>query len=143
MEFQYYYMVTLRSINRVRYVTDDELTTSLWCAILHNYSKVDLNFVDITFELDPKWKQLHAHAIIGTDTKLVYRRSLTSYRGIRIYYKEIGNLSGACRYIHKNSGQCHLVINRFGHESYFFINNGEVAPSPPLGGTRNDGYKKI
>ncbi len=119
MEFQYYYMVTLRSINRTRYVTDDELTTALWCAILHRYPGVNLEYVDCTYELDPKWKQLHAHAIIGTDTKLVYRRSLTSFRGIRIYYKEIGSLPGAKRYIHKNDGQCHLVINQYGHQSYF------------------------
>jgi len=64
------------------------------------------------YELDPTYKQLHAH---GLATVPYIFQWITSIDGFRIYYRKVtpSTIPTCIRYIHKNWDQCHTVINDF------------------------------
>ncbi len=120
---EYYYMITIRAHQVKRHIPEKELIKIL-TFILND----DLHYYDHDVELDPKYKQLHLHAILWSSKKLIYKDRPTSKWGFRIYYKQIGSLPGAVSYLHKNEFQCHKQINECpSPEGY---RRGQNVPSP-------------
>ncbi len=82
-----YYFLTIRAHKVHQKVTCCELSHVI------NHVKwmlagKSMTIVNVCYEVDPTYKQLHAHAIVRTTHYLDYR-GLISYAGYRIYYQPL------------------------------------------------------
>ncbi len=130
---QYYYMVTICK-HQVKDWVDEKQLSAVFRRICNTHP-FDLHIVDYDTEIDPIYKQLHAHAVVHSPIPIIYKNMITSYNGFRIYYKEVGSLPGALSYLHKNEFEGHKIINTFNDPnnlSSLRRDRGREGLAPPL-----------
>ncbi len=100
------YMVTIRKSQVLDHVTMDMLDrifNTIVSPLVHSIICFD-------YELDPKYKQLHLHALC----QLNYSKRPNHFDGFFIHYEKVkSSISTAIDYIHKNEFECHVPINYY------------------------------
>ncbi len=114
------YFLTIRKHQVKDYVCVEDLLDVLKCL----GDLVQIKVLEITYEIDPKYQQLHSHIIIQTKRFISYRK-LTSIHGFRIYWKFIKDKLTTLCYMHKDScneyEQQQVIISNYYRHHYGFV----------------------
>lgn len=119
----YVYMVTICKHRRLEYITESELWKQL--GMLLDVLPQGTLFSNIVFELDPKYHQLHLHAICRTKVHLWYKR-LVGNEQYQYYWTRVYDIDGVIRYIYKDGfgdvQQNQVFEQNYYHHHYGFTN---------------------
>ncbi len=105
------YFLTIRKHQVLDYVSVEDLLSILQCLA----NKLYFNIIDLTYEIDHKYGQLHAHLILETN-KNVYYKKHSSINGFRLYWLPAKGRKNILSYMHKDS------INKYQQEQIIATN---------------------
>ncbi len=114
------YFLTIRKHQVKDYVRVEDLQDIVKC-LSH---QLEFTLIDLAYELDPKYQQLHSHLMVQT-LRTVYYKKHSSIKGFRLYWRLVVDQSPTKRYIHKNSHnkyeQEQIIITNYYRHHYGFI----------------------
>ncbi len=114
------YFLTIRKHQVKDYVSEQDLLDILSCL----KDRMPLKVVDVTYEIDQKYAQLHSHVIARTK-KSVYYKKHSSINGFRVYWRLVVDRAPTLSYMHKDSSnkyeQEQIIQTNYYRNNYGFI----------------------
>ncbi len=114
------YFLTIRKHQVKDYVSEEDLQCILKCL----GDRLQFIVIDLIYEIDSKYDQLHAHLVIETN-RSVYYKNHSSINGFRIYWLPANGRKRIINYMHKDSSnkyeQEQIILSNHYRHHYGFI----------------------
>lgn len=114
------YFLTIRKHNVLHYVSEENIAS----VMTELQKRLPFKVIDVVYEIDHKYDQLHSHVIIKSHKWINYKNN-TSINGFRVYWKPIINGVPVKSYMHKDScnkyEQEQILITNYYRHNYGFV----------------------
>ncbi len=114
------YFLTIAKHQVKDYVSECQITD----VIKELQGKLFFRIIDVVYEIDTKYQQLHSHVLIRSRRFINYK-NYTSIQGFRVYWKAVINRDPVQGYMHKDScnkyEQEQILITNYYRHNYGFI----------------------
>ncbi len=114
------YFLTIRKHNVKDYVSERNISDIL----VELQRRLSLKIIDVVYEVENKYAQLHCHVIVKTVSSVYYKKH-SSINGFRVYWRPVVNRAKVLSYMHKDScnkyEQEQIIVENYYRHNYGFI----------------------